>query len=251
MYSPGSLESERISWRIVIYFNVLRSVKQILSTLEVWGDIDDENDPLLQEEDSPVPGLRTPVSIANQPSPTASLLTPGSRRTSQTTRSSHTVVAESSPKAGETTKEKYKAEISYLRIRLTLLLGAEEHLAHRLNGGVPAAGSGKGGVYVRSGWQARAVENSSLKAQWGDKDRGGSGRGSFATEDEGMDDLVEDVATMLDYSEKDIQQLWSHPIVKSLIATRKLRLEEWSELYAFFLLSFASSFDIWFPKTVS
>jgi guanine nucleotide-binding protein alpha-1 subunit len=41
MYSPRTLEIERLSWRVVVYYNVLRSVKQILSTLDAWADTDD------------------------------------------------------------------------------------------------------------------------------------------------------------------------------------------------------------------
>ncbi|KAJ7859136.1 guanine nucleotide-binding protein [Mycena olivaceomarginata] len=38
MYKPNSIEQERASWRTVIYFNVVHSLKHILTTLEAWDD---------------------------------------------------------------------------------------------------------------------------------------------------------------------------------------------------------------------
>jgi len=36
---------------------------------------------------------------------------------------------------------------------------------------------------------------------------------------------------MLELSKNDIQELWEHPVVKGLIANRKLKLNEWSEYF--------------------
>lgn len=44
MYRPSSLDSERISWKTVIYFNVVHSLKHILTTLEQWDDVLGEDD---------------------------------------------------------------------------------------------------------------------------------------------------------------------------------------------------------------
>ena len=44
MYSRGTLENERMSWRTVIYFSIVRFLHKILAMLEIWDDIDDGSD---------------------------------------------------------------------------------------------------------------------------------------------------------------------------------------------------------------
>jgi hypothetical protein len=45
------------------------------------------------------------------------------------------------------------------------------------------------------------------------------------------DPLVDDVGRMLDALQLHILELWNHPTVKTLIAKRKLLLDEWEELW--------------------
>ncbi|OBZ72028.1 hypothetical protein A0H81_07748 [Grifola frondosa] len=137
-------------------------------------------------------------------------------------------------------------QISTLRQHLTPLLGAESSLADRLSGGVAVSGSGKGSVFVRSGWQARNFGLSfGLR-----RDRASSGgRFSFSGQRNSLDDtrrsydseaelgrpeieqdkLVEDVAALLNACKNDIKELWELPIVRKMRDNRRLMLEEWAE----------------------
>ncbi|KAF8440378.1 guanine nucleotide binding protein, alpha subunit [Boletus edulis BED1] len=175
MYSPASLDSERMSWRTVVYFNVVRSVKKILVTLDAWDDIDDGSDSQstlerqeLSQDDAFLVG------------------------TSRTSFAAPWLQALQSPP---------------LRICATASCpwwNIEPQLADRLSGGISVSGSGRGEVYVRSGWQARTIYTNTL---------------------------VDLVATMLDQSCEDITTLWEHPVVRALISKRKLKLDEWSEFF--------------------
>jgi guanine nucleotide-binding protein alpha-1 subunit len=44
------------------------------------------------------------------------------------------------------------------------------------------------------------------------------------------DSLLDEVSAMLGGSKEDIKALWEYPTVVALIAKRKLKLDEWSEL---------------------
>ncbi|KAF8825318.1 hypothetical protein HHX47_DHR7000513 [Lentinula edodes] len=166
MYKPHSLEQERASWRTVIYFNVVRSIKHILNTLESWDDYIDDDMAL--------------------DSPTSKYM--GGSRSGQ-------------------------------RSNLSLYYCKPSEAPF-------PTGSGKGGVFVRSGWQARTIENAL-----------GRKRGRVSDElspkkpDEIQDVLVQDVSRMLDASKDDIRELWAHPTVKGLIVRRRLKLDEWSEFF--------------------
>lgn len=223
MYSPASLESERMSWRTVVYFNVVRSVKKILVTLEAWDDIDDGSDSHSTLE-------RQELS---QDDP---LLIGTSRATFE---SLHVDVLSSdaeppSPTASSPTKY---YSISDLRRRLLTLVNTEPQLGDRLSGGISVSGSGKGEIYVRSGWQARTIHASqkligkrSKRAETGNAELVIERPGTAMSIDDNSDALVDNVATMLDQSREDITTLWEHPIVRALISKRKLKLDEWSEL---------------------
>lgn len=191
MYRPNSLDQERNSWRTVIYFNVVHSIKHILTTLESWDDsLEDDMD-----IDAP------PVASSSTSQPVES---------PQVTAS--------------------KLVIANLRRRLSPLVAADSQLADRLSGGVTVSGSGKGSVYVRSGWQARTIENAlGFRRQPRFDSDGKKGRDSPS--DAMQDPLIHDVARMLEASKEDIKELWSHPTVKGLMAKRRLKLDEWSEFF--------------------
>ncbi|KAJ7067128.1 guanine nucleotide-binding protein [Mycena amicta] len=205
MYKPNSLEQERSSWRTVIYFNVVHSLKHILSTLETWDDTFDEDPRAPQpsryyDQNSELPPL--PTGMPRAPSrPESPALASRSNR------------------------------IAYLRSRLMPLLATDSPLADRLSGGVSVLGS-KGGLYVRSGWQARTVDKGigrHFKKSAGDSDFR-SGRDDYVPENEG-DLLLQDIARMLSALKEDVRELWAHPTVKGLIMKRKLKLDEWSEFF--------------------
>jgi guanine nucleotide-binding protein alpha-1 subunit len=186
MYRPHSLDDERASWRTVIYFNVVHSIKQILSTLEIWGDYAGDEAAMDIDSTSSTPTNASPLS--DDDSSTAS-----------------------------------RISIANLRRRLSPLVAADTQLGDRLSGGITVSGSGKGNVFVRSGWQARTIENvmniQRPRAPEGEKLNGAP-----------HDALVEDVGRMLEASKDDIAELWAHPTVKVLMVKRRLKLDEWSEL---------------------
>ncbi|KAF8843728.1 guanine nucleotide binding protein, alpha subunit [Paxillus ammoniavirescens] len=196
MYSPASLEGERMSWRTVVYYNAVCSIKKILATLEAWDDIDDGSDSQstierqeLNQDDFPLaPASLLGSQIGVALSPPSPLDPP-------------------SPSASSPSK----SGVSDLRRRLLSLVNIEPQLADRLSGGVSVSGSGKGEVYVRTGWQARTIQK------------------ALSVLD--SDPLVEDIATMLHQSQEDIKSLWEHPVVRALISKRKLKLDEWSEFF--------------------
>lgn len=227
MYRPHSLEKERFSWRTVIYFNVVRSIRQILSALETLEDTVDDELGNADDTNSVAISKSKGNGIGDQPSPSTSLLngsiaqsSPGSGSIAQSEATNHsTPVTESGP-----------TPIALLRLRLSHLVSMDAALADRLSGGITVSGSGRGGVYVRSGWQSRTIENALGKA----KNKQSSTKQTQSApdfHDIPHDPLVTDVARMLKSSEDDIRELWSHPVVQELIAKRRLKLDEWSEFF--------------------
>ncbi|KAF8888976.1 guanine nucleotide binding protein, alpha subunit [Mucidula mucida] len=182
MYKPNSLDQERSSWRTVIYFNVVHSIKHILTTLEAWDD-----------------GMDTDSLYSNGRS-TPTMHSPGPR--------------------AQRNQDNSRNSIPNLRRRLSPLVSTDTQLADRLSGGITVSGSGKGGVFVRSGWQARTIENALGRIRARPSVDGG---GKHNHAEVPQDPLVQEVGRLLDVSKDDIKELWNHP-------TRRLKLDEWSEL---------------------
>lgn len=219
MYKPNSLDQERLSWRTVIYFNVVHSIKHILDTLESWDDVIMDGDELLLDEG---PSKSKGKAIDDQPSPSTSLIGNGNGDMNGGSSSADHSVPSGSQSA--------PTRIAVLRSKLAPLMALDSQLADRLSGGIAVSGSGKGGVYVRSGWQARTIESAFGKIKGKQTANERKTRESVSTEVP-PDALVEDVARQLADCEEDIHELWALPIVKSMIAKRRLKLDEWSELY--------------------
>lgn len=206
MYKPSSLDQERASWRTVIYFNVVRSIKHILSTLESWDDfIDDTAD--------------SPTSYIGGSSGTSSPVLMNS-----TLEANGADSRSASPFQGNAAAS--RSTIASLRRRLSPLVSTDGALADRLSGGVTVSGSGKGGVFVRTGWQARTIENA-----LGRKRPRPSEDMELKKSEEIHDALVQDISRMLEVCKDDVRELWANPTVKALIARRRLKLDEWSELW--------------------
>ncbi|THV07236.1 guanine nucleotide-binding protein [Dendrothele bispora CBS 962.96] len=212
MYKPHSLEQERASWRAVIYFNVVRSIKHILSTLESWDDYIDES------ESGP---SRYVAAGSSSPGPSSPMISPIlSPRTPNGTAS-----RTASPFNSYGNSSSSKSSVASLRRRLSPLVSADSQLADKLSGGVAVSGSGKGNVFVRSGWQARTLEHALGR-------RRARPSGDFGKPEEPVQDpLIEEIARMLEASKEDIRELWAHPTVKGLIAKRRMKLDEWAEFF--------------------
>ncbi|TFK27504.1 guanine nucleotide-binding protein alpha-1 subunit [Coprinopsis marcescibilis] len=196
MYKPSSIEQERASWTTVIYFNVVHSLKHILSILDNYDDSLEGAD-ATGDETTPRKTNGTPESA----SPPSSILDEARNGA---------------------------LHIANLRRRLSPLVATDEQLANRLTGGITVSGSGKGSVYVRSGWQARTIESALGKMK---KHRPSVEEERATRENLAQDPLVKEIGRMLQLCESDIQELWNHPTVKGLMAKRKLKLDEWSEFF--------------------
>jgi hypothetical protein len=219
MYSPDTLDKERASWRVVIYFNVARSVKRILEYLDSHGDAFDGD-----IHDGPAHG---PVhdSVASKKTIEDLIREDATEDTSLQTRSYSSPVP---PVLTEAQKQ-----IATLRLRLCPVVAAENTLADKLSGGVRVSGSGRDNVFVRHGWQLRsAARNSYLSS----RSRGTSGTPTTPVMESGntvnVSEVVEEVGRILDASKEDIKVLWRSDVVQKMIKRRRLRLEEWAELYA-------------------
>ena len=189
MYNPNSLEEERLSWRSVVYYNIVRPVRRIFEAYEAFGDADSD------------------VEMSTESD-------------------------EAQASASGTDKE-----MQLMKLRLAPLLETEPRLEARIAGGVPIASSGKGNIFVRSGWQARSMFKSRSQSRTSFTGQ----RSSFETssrksEDSAMvivgekDMVLEETANILNACKDDVRELWNHPAVKRLRDKRKLKLEEWAEL---------------------
>jgi len=98
------------------------------------------------------------------------------------------------------------------------LVATDSQLADWLTGGTPVSGSRNDAVYVRSGWQSWKTNRKTESIRSSDPDAY-------------QDPLIQEIRRLLDLSKNDIQELWEHPVVKGLIANRRLKLDEWSEFF--------------------
>jgi guanine nucleotide-binding protein alpha-1 subunit len=115
--------------------------------------------------------------------------------------------------------------VATLRLKLSPLVTQEEKLAVHLSGGVTIPSTSKGDLFVRSGWQSRAIERH-IEDDQSAKMSMDTTRSSF----DGFDCLVGNTGQILQNLQQDIVELWNLPLTKVLISQRKLRLDEWSEL---------------------
>ena len=218
MYNPAGLDEERLSWRSVIYFNIARPVRRILDALDAFGEGDEDDDAASEFTFNNTPDVPSGTPTASD-SADANSIAPS--------------------------QSGLEKKVAQLRARLAPLLAAEASLTERLSDGVNVSGSGKGSVYVRSGWQSRTLglafgkarERTSSGGRFSftqgrgslDKHKGSEmelqARNAQAEEDK----LIEDVAVILGESQADIRELWELPAVKKLRERRRLKLEEWAD----------------------
>ena len=220
MYSPDTLDKERASWRMVIYFNVARSVKRILEYLESHGDTYDAD-----INDAPAHG---PAHDSIASKKTIEDLIREDAAEDASLQASRSYSSPVPPVLTEAQKQ-----IATLRLRLSPVVAAETTLADRLSGGVRVSGSGRDNVFVRHGWQLRSTARNSYLSS---RSRGTSGAPATPVIESGdnvnFSEVVEEVGRILDASKEDIKALWRSDVVQKMIKRRRLRLEEWAELYA-------------------
>ncbi|KAK1222871.1 hypothetical protein PQX77_014293, partial [Marasmius sp. AFHP31] len=193
MYRPHSLDQERVSWKTVIFFNVVRSIKHILTTLDSWNDALEDSE---LETKFGVPGSSSQAGMSPRSASPYRAISPVSSNSS----------------------------ISSLRIRLLPLVAYDPALADRLSGGVTVSGSGKGNVFVRTGWQSRTFDSALGRKRQQSHENG-------KAPEPVQDALTLDVNRVLEATQEDIKELWAHPTVRNLINHRRLKLDEWSEFF--------------------
>lgn len=189
-YASQTLDKERPTWRPIVYFNILKAIRMILS------EVDYE-----YFSNSPISPL------ASSPS-TTSLVSVGAR----------SKISVGYGTGSPSVDPAWLMELSQLRNKLLPLVASEDALASELSGGVTVSG-GKSGVFVRAGWQSL----STATRAWPLADiRNGSGPRAPV-----MTDIV---SKTLDANQNEIEDLWHHPGVRALLANNKLKLEEYAAL---------------------
>jgi hypothetical protein len=114
----------------------------------------------------------------------------------------------------------WPSEISRIRHKLLPLVSIEDSLASELSGGVTVAGS-RSGVFVRAGWQSVVTSTRSWPVA------------NLNNRSMPRPDIVANMAArLLSELQYDVDELWQHLAVKTLLRMRRLRLEESA---AFFL----------------
>ena len=108
----------------------------------------------------------------------------------------------------------WPTQISRIRHKLLPLVSLEDSLASELSGGVTVAG-GRSGVFVRSGWQS--VVTSTRSWPVATLSGGSSSR---------PDVVANMAARLLSELQYDVDELWQHLAVKTLLRMRRLRLDE-------------------------
>ncbi|EIN11213.1 G-alpha-domain-containing protein [Punctularia strigosozonata HHB-11173 SS5] len=194
-YEKTSLDTERPSWRPVVYSNIVKAVRTIIEELDY--------------------SLLSPTAYNH--------FSPGSATASSSPTSSvdlsFNTRASTSSSAGVDPNPVYawQTELSALRQKLLPLVAMEDSLALELSGGI-AVGGGKTGVYVRSGWQALVTPSPSLShLSWLSDIRKAPGRVTV---------IADLAARSLAALQDGIATIWKHPAVKRLIKSRQLRLDE-------------------------
>ncbi|CCM03195.1 uncharacterized protein FIBRA_05319 [Fibroporia radiculosa] len=196
-YASQTLDHERPSWRPIVYFNVLKAIRMILTEVD-FGYFTNEGT-------------------------TAPTLTASSEASSSASASFAYSRPQTVPGYGGSLDPVWLIELTHLRSKLLPLVASEDALASELSGGVTVTG-GRSGVYVRAGWQAVSTATRS----WPFADIRSGGASSKAPV---MTDIV---AKTLAANQDEIVDLWHHPAVRRLLAENKLQLEEYA---AFFLNS--------------
>ncbi|KAM5536705.1 hypothetical protein V8D89_009632 [Ganoderma adspersum] len=226
-YSSSTLDRERPSWRPIVYFNVLKAVRMILDELDFeFG--------LGASGPGGAPSPSSPSRSHSHLTASPSLNLHAMPSTSASTWTGHTngsgSGSGSSTHSRGTANPAWIGELGLLRNKLLPLVASEDALASELSGGIHVAG-GRTGVYVRSGWQALTGGNgrSWPLADGFTTQQGPGGAGAKGQAPSAVTNIVaKTLAAVMD----EVEMLWWHPGVQSLLKGNKLRLEEYA---AFFL----------------
>lgn len=113
----------------------------------------------------------------------------------------------------------WPSQISRIRHKLLPLVSIEDSLASELSGGVTVSG-GRSGVFVRAGWQSVVTSTRSWPVA------------NLCGSSSSPDIVASMAARLLSELQYDVDELWQHLAVKTLLRMRRLRLEESAALCA-------------------
>ena len=246
-YSSSTLDRERLSWRPIVYFNVLKAVRMILDELDWEFGLGPSGSGSGSGLPSPSSALSSPShspapSPSHSPRPSHRLAAPLLPSTSASAWTKHTSGSGSGSGSGSSTHSRPAAqpgwfgELGLLRNKLLPLVASEDALASELSGGIHVAG-GRSGVYVRSGWQALTSGTRTWPLAEGFATHGGGhggkgqGQGQGQGQGGGAGSAVTNiVAKTLAAVMDEVEMLWWHPGVQGLLKGHKLKLEEYAAL---------------------
>ena len=197
LHSPNAFASERLSWRIVIQLNLVKSIRRVLST--VLAAV-----PLVSTDD------RWDTSASGVAYPRASV---DSFSTFSSNASTDTI------------------DFPMIKVRLLPLLRAEEILIQKLAAPDSAdyQGTAIGGRegYTHASWTEKKAANSEMFVRSG-MDWKGKNSASIISQEQ----LVNDEATkIINSCAPEMIQLWNSPKVHDILVEKRLNLTESSGLY--------------------
>lgn len=190
MYNPNSLEEERLSWRSVVYYNIVRPVRRIFEAFEAFGDADSDVEMSAEDSDD----------------------------------------AHSSTSATDKQMQLLKLRLSPLletesRLESRIAGGVPVASSNKGNifvrSGWQARSMFKPRSQPRTSFtgQRGSFETTSRKSE-------DSGMVILGEKDA----VLEETANILAACKDDVRELWNHSVVRRLREKRKLKLEEWAEL---------------------
>lgn len=222
LYAPNAFHSERITWRAVIFLNLVRSVRRILSVLvdshSNTAQLKSNGNDLDVEEDSyPVDGNTSSPSTSTASSPQR----PGSSSRAEL--------------------EPLPADLHRLAMRLSPLALVEDALLKALSSGNPAdddheathlglnhpltqAPNGRGKEYFVSASQWKKTLTAKLSRSSGESDPGSRSRPHTPPKSK------EHTFAALYACSGDMAALWANPYVRDILARKNLRPEDSSGL---------------------
>ena len=190
-YASQTLDRERPSWRPIVYSNILKALRMLFDELD-------------RQYSSAAGTINT---TAGQPSSVGSTNDP-----LQVTGSSSFSASSSTSSTTAVGGPSWPSDLQDLQTTLNRLISHEDELASEVSGGI-SVGGGRTGVFVRAGWQTLISPNRT----WPIGDIRSQPASTRAT------DLV---AQLLQKTKGEIEEFWRHPVVKKLLASNKVRLEE-------------------------
>ncbi|KAI0088069.1 G-protein alpha subunit [Irpex rosettiformis] len=189
-YASQTLDRERPSWRPIVYSNILKALRMLFDELDRQYSLASGSDSANMSQTPP--SANDPLQVAGSSSFSASSST-----------SSTTAVGTPS----------WPSDLQDLQTVLNRLISHEDELASEVSGGISVSG-GRTGVFVRAGWQTLISPNRTWPV------------GDIRAHQPSSNGAADLIAQLLQETKCEIEEFWRHPMVKKLLASNKVRLEE-------------------------